>query len=191
MLNRIIDRFCRFLELLVAVFLAIMVVMVFGNVVLRYGFNSGIIVSEELSRWLFIWVTFLGAVIALKEHTHLGSDMLVSRLSVRGKRACFIVSHLLMLYITWIFLLGSIHQVKLNWNVEAASSGWSVGIFYAAGIVFSVLGGLLLMLELVRAVTGRLQESELVTVQESEERAELDTLRAELAEAKPPAGTRT
>ena len=56
MLNLAINRFCRFLEILLAVFMAIMVVMVFGNVVLRYGFNSGIIVSEELSRWLFIWV---------------------------------------------------------------------------------------------------------------------------------------
>ena len=190
MLNLAINRFCRFLEILLAVFMAIMVVMVFGNVVLRYGFNSGIIVSEELSRWLFIWVTFLGAIVALKEHTHLGSDMLVSRLSVRGKKICFVLSHVLMLYITWIFLLGSIHQVKLNWSVEAASSGLSVGIFYAAGIVFSIFGGLLLILELARALTGKLKESDLVTVQESEEQAELDALRADLAAADPSAGIR-
>ena len=54
-----------------------MVVLVFGNVVLRYGFNSGITVSEELSRWLFVWLTFLGAIVALREHGHLGTDMLV------------------------------------------------------------------------------------------------------------------
>src|SRR2546422_285900 len=79
-MNRAIDGFCRLVELLIAGFLAVMVVMVFGNVVLRYGFNSGIIVSEEVSRWLFLWVTFLGAIVALKEHAHLGSDFLVSRL---------------------------------------------------------------------------------------------------------------
>ena len=54
-----------------------MVVMVFGNVVLRYGFNSGITVSEELSRWLFVWMTFLGAIVALRNarppgHRHAG-----------------------------------------------------------------------------------------------------------------------
>ena len=60
--------------------LAVMVVLVFGNVVLRYGFNLGITVSEELSRLLFVWLTFLGAIVALREHGHLGVDMLVSRL---------------------------------------------------------------------------------------------------------------
>ena len=50
----------------IAVLLAVMVVLVFGNVVLRYGFNSGITVSEELSRWLFVWMTFLGAIVGLQ-----------------------------------------------------------------------------------------------------------------------------
>lgn len=44
-----------------------MVVMVFGNVVLRYAFNSGIAISEEVSRWLFVWITFLGAIVAVRE----------------------------------------------------------------------------------------------------------------------------
>ena len=78
-------RYCKVLEAVIAVCLAVMVVMVFGNVVLRYGFNSGITVSEELSRWLFVWLTFLGAVVALREHAHLGTDMLVSRLPPAGQ----------------------------------------------------------------------------------------------------------
>ena len=81
-MTRVIDAFCRLIEILIAAFLAVMVVMVFGNVVLRYGFNSGIIVSEEVSRWLFLWVTFLGAVVALKEHGHLGSDFQIGRAHV-------------------------------------------------------------------------------------------------------------
>ena len=63
-----------------------MVVLVFGNVVLRYAFNSGITVSEELSRWLFVWLTFLGAIVALREHGHLGTEVLVSRLGPRGRQ---------------------------------------------------------------------------------------------------------
>ena len=61
-------------ELVVAC-LAVMVVLVFGNVVLRYAFNSGISVSDELSRWLFVWITFMGAVVAMREGTHLGTDI--------------------------------------------------------------------------------------------------------------------
>src|SRR3954469_11996091 len=58
MLQSVLDRFCRLLSLVMVASLFLMVVMVFGNVVLRYGFNTGITVSEELSRWLFVWMTF-------------------------------------------------------------------------------------------------------------------------------------
>ena len=68
--------------------LALMVIMVFGNVVLRYLFNSGITMSEELSRLLFLWLIFVGSVVAMKEHAHLGVDTLVSRLPRGGKVFC-------------------------------------------------------------------------------------------------------
>jgi TRAP-type C4-dicarboxylate transport system permease small subunit len=71
MLERLIDGYCRVLTLVVVTLLAGMVVLVFGNVVLRYVANSGITVSEELSRWFFVWMTFLGAVIGLRERAHL------------------------------------------------------------------------------------------------------------------------
>lgn len=87
MLDALIDRLCRLFSFLMVAALALMVVMVFGNVVLRYGFNSGITVSEELSRWLFVWMTFLGAVVALRAHGHLGTwaPTRWSRLPVAGK----------------------------------------------------------------------------------------------------------
>ena len=65
---RVLDLYCRLLKFVIALCLAVMVVLVFGNVVLRYGFNSGITISEELSRWLLVWLTFLGAIVAVREH---------------------------------------------------------------------------------------------------------------------------
>ena len=85
-MRRWTDGYFRCLEHLIVIALAAMVLMVFGNVVLRYAFNSGITVSEELSRWAFVWMIFIGAVLALREHAHLGTDMLVSRLPVAGKK---------------------------------------------------------------------------------------------------------
>ncbi|MGY2938439.1 TRAP-type C4-dicarboxylate transport system permease small subunit [Bradyrhizobium sp. GM6.1] len=72
---RILDLYCTLLKGIIAACLAVMVVLVFGNVVLRYGFNSGIAISEELSRWLLVWLTFLGAVVAMREHAHLGGSI--------------------------------------------------------------------------------------------------------------------
>jgi TRAP-type C4-dicarboxylate transport system permease small subunit len=181
-MNVIIEGYFKLLKILIALFLAIMVVLVFGNVVLRYAFNSGITVSEEISRWLFVWLTFLGAIIAMREHGHLGVDSLVKRLPARGRRACLIVSLLLMLYATWLLLQGSWDQTLINWDVAAPASGLSTGLFYGVGIIFGVSAGLILLADLYRAVTGQLSDDELVMVKESEEQEELEALQHELAE---------
>jgi tripartite ATP-independent transporter DctM subunit len=177
-MNMLIEGYFKLLKVLIALFLAIMVVLVFGNVVLRYGFNSGITVSEEVSRWLFVWLTFLGAIIALREHGHLGVDMLVRRLPNLGKRACLIISQLLMLYATWLLLQGSWEQTLINWDVAAPASGLSTGWFYGVGIVFGISSGLILLADLYRAVTGRMSDEELVMVKESEEQEEFEALQA-------------
>lgn len=175
-MTRLIDGYCRVLDSLVALLLAGMVMLVFGNVVLRYAFNSGITVSEEISRWMFVWMTFLGAIVALKEHGHLGTDMLVSRLGRNGKRVCLAVAQLMMLYATWLLFSGSLAQVRINAEVEAPVTGASVGIFYAAGVVFAVSAALLLVRELWRTLTGRLTDADLVMVQESEDLAQVEAL---------------
>ncbi|NUZ04643.1 TRAP transporter small permease [Piscinibacter koreensis] len=181
MINAAIDRLCRLIDILIGLALAVMVVLVFGNVLLRYVFNSGIAVSEEVSRWLFVWLCFMGAVVALKEGAHLGTDMLVSRLPVAGKKVCLVLGHLLMLYITWLFLAGSWQQARINMDMEAPVTGAPMGIFYASGVVFSVLAGILLLFQLVRVLMGQVSDSELVMIKESEEQAELEALQAELA----------
>ena len=56
-MNRLIHYFFKLLELLVVILMVAMVIMVFGNVFLRYAFNSGITISDEMSRYCFIWLT--------------------------------------------------------------------------------------------------------------------------------------
>ena len=163
-MSKLIAGYCRLLEWTIGVALAAMVVLVFGNVVLRYAFNSGITVSEEVSRWLFVWMTFLGAVVAMKDHAHLGTDALVSRLGVAGKKACLVAGHLMMLYAAWLIFSGSLAQTRINWDVEAPVTGASVALFYASGMVFAVSAAVLLARELVRVVTGQALEQDLVTV---------------------------
>jgi TRAP-type C4-dicarboxylate transport system permease small subunit len=154
--NRLIDGYCRLLRGTIALLLAAMVVLVFGNVVLRYGFNSGITVSEELSRWLFVWMTFLGAVVALAEQAHLGTDVLVSRLGPRGRKACLVAAQSLMLYVTWLLFSGSLAQARINWDVRAPVTGLSVALFYGAGVVFAVSAAVLLLRGLIRTLRGQL-----------------------------------
>ena len=181
-MERIFGWYCRALEALMALMLAIMVIMVFGNVVLRYGFNSGITVSEEVSRWLFVWMTFLGAIVAVREHGHLGTDMLISKLPVWGKKLCLYASHALMIWASWLLLTGSWQQTLINWDVSAPTTGASVGIFYFVGVVFGVSAIVFLLYDLWLAVSGRLSDDQLVMVHESEEQADIDRINAELAQ---------
>lgn len=169
MLNKFLDHYTRWLGVLMAIFLAVMVVLVFGNVVLRYGFNSGITLSEELSRWLFVWVTFLGAIVAMKEGAHLGSDTLVSRLSVRGQKVCLVLGHVLMLYVCWLLFWGSLDLVRINLDATSAVMEVSMAWFFAGGMVCAASGALVLLDHLWRLATGQLNDAELIGVRESEE----------------------
>jgi TRAP-type transport system small permease protein len=172
-MSKVLARFFKLIEDLIALMLGAMVLLVFGNVLLRYGFNTGITVSEEVSRWLFIWMTMLGAVVALHEHGHLGVDMVVQRLPPAGKKLCLLLSHGVMLFIVVLLLQGSLQQARINWDVAAPVTGLSMAIVYAAAVVFAVLAAMLVVLDIARLLSGRLRDDELVMVQESEEALQL------------------
>ena len=167
--NRWVHAYCRFLTAVIVALLAAMVVLVFGNVVLRYAANSGITVSEELSRWFFVWMTFLGAVVGLHERAHLGTDLLISRLGPSGKRVCLLISQLLTLGVTWLIFQGSLAQARISWDVEAPVSGLSMAWLSGVGAVFAVLTAPMLLLDLWRTITNQVTAAEWVKVQEGEE----------------------
>ncbi len=186
-MTRLVDAYFALLKLLIALLLAGMVVLVFGNVVLRYGFNSGITLSEEVSRWMFVWLTFLGAIVALRERGHLGVDSLVRRLPLPGRKLCFVASQGLMLYATVLLTIGSWQQSLINWDVVAPASGLSVAVFYGVGLVFGASTIPILLAGLFRVLTGRAEEAELVAVRESEEEDVDEVQRRHLAAQARPA----
>lgn len=154
-MRKIADLYFRLLRLLIVLCMLGMVVLVFGNVVLRYAFNSGITVSEELSRWFFVWMVFMGALLALKDRAHLGLDAVISRLPALGQRLCLIASHGLMLFVCWLILSGSWQQAAINLDVVAPASGLSMAWFYGAGVMFGASASLVLLYELFLLITNR------------------------------------
>ena len=64
------DGFYRLIEVILVICMAVMLVMVFGNVMLRIFFNTGIDLSEEIPRFAFVWMTFLGGIIGLHRRSH-------------------------------------------------------------------------------------------------------------------------
>jgi TRAP-type transport system small permease protein len=155
---RLVNRALGLAEALLVLALAAMVLMVFGNVVLRYAFDSGITVSEELSRFLFVWLTFLGAVVVMRPREggsgHLGFDLVARALPRAGRQACRIVSDLLMLACCGVFLKGAWSQTVLNLGNAAPVSGVPLGWAYAAAVVCAAGLGLLVAADLLAALRG-------------------------------------
>ncbi len=168
-MQKTIDVACKGLSALMVIALALMVVLVFGNVFMRYAFNSGFTLSEELSRWLFVWMTFLGAVVALNDRTHLGTDTLVSRLGTGGKKFCLGLSYLIMIVLCGMVFWGSWLQTQVNLTSTSAVMEVSLGIFYASGAVFAALATVVLLVKLWRLTTGQTPDSELAGFSESED----------------------
>ena len=168
-MQKAIDLFFKLLELLVVIALVGMVFMVFGNVVLRYAFNSGILVSEEMSRYFFIWLTYTGAMIAMRERGPLGVATLVRRLPRAGKKLCLFVSESLMLFVNVLFFIGTFRMHELQATSISPVLGISMIWVYGIGYVVAVVMALFNVAVLYRLLTGQLTDAELVQVVESED----------------------
>lgn len=145
-------RFQRAANALMGACLGVMAVAVFVNVVLRYGFGSGIVASEELSRLLFVWMVFIGATAAYPAGEHMAFTSLVALLKDRpGAMAAMTVL---------IRLCVVLACVMLGWGawlqVVAGMATYSVVLRYPASLLplpamlCAIAIGVMAIIELVK-----------------------------------------
>lgn len=144
----------RWMEHLLVLGMIVMCMLVFWNVVLRYGLRSGIPISVEISRLIFVWIIMLGSVVALREGAHLSVDAVINRLPVRARIKVLWVSHLLMLGCCWLVFWGCLRQTQLNWSNHLPLSGVSSGLLYAAGVAAALLWATILLFNLYSSARG-------------------------------------
>jgi len=168
-MSRAIEAYFSALRLILVVSLALMVVLVFGNVLLRYLFNSGITVADELSRLCFVLVTFLGAIVTIRERAHLGVDSLVRRLPPAGRRLCFGLAQVLMMVPMALFLQGSWQQMLINLSVKSPVMGYPMGLFYGIGVLFAFSVLAILGAVLLRFLCGRFDEADMAAAAQAGE----------------------
>lgn len=165
-LKSVADALTRALEVVMVLCLAVMLVMVFGNVVLRLFFNTGIDLSEEIPRFAFVWMTFLGAIVGMRRRAHLGVDIVVQMLPALGRRVCWAISQAVMLvccvyivYGTW--LQHDIIQGNAS-PVAQLSMLWVFGVSYLTGTAI----GFMCLSNLIRLVAGKVSDDALIDVHE-------------------------
>ncbi|MEE7536025.1 TRAP transporter small permease [Klebsiella huaxiensis] len=118
--------FCRMLEVIMVICISGMFLLVLVNVLLRFIFNSGIDVAEELPRFLFVWMIFIGAIVAIRDKSHISVGMFVERMPVAGKKICYFLCQILMgvcslalFWGTWVEsdILATTYSAVLNVNM--------------------------------------------------------------------------
>ena len=143
--------FCKYLIIgIVAVLAAILIAAVFY----RYALNNAIAWSEEGSKYLMVWLTFLGAPIALRHAAHINIDLLVKLFPPRGRQGFYVFIHLIIIATMGIlFWKGAVFS-QMGARQVASSFNFSMLWMYIAVPIGSALTCLVALEHVLRALCG-------------------------------------
>ena len=138
------------IDVIMAVILSCMIALVFTNVVLRYGFSSGLRPSVELSRLGLVWIVMLGAAVVLRRGEHLAVAEFSERLFPKAvpvlRRICWVI----VLISVGMLYVGSYRQMMSNWSDISQLTGLPSALFYLAGVVSGLLMGVIAFMRIFK-----------------------------------------
>ena len=139
---KFIEKFWKLIDIIMAVLMVAMIALVFTNVVLRYGFHSGLRPSVELSRLGFVWVVMLGTISVLRRGEHLAVTEISEKLFPSAVPFIRKGIWLIILVSSVMLFWGSTQQTIANWANISQLTGLPTGLLYLAGVVSGTLMGL-------------------------------------------------
>lgn len=175
MKNATMDKLFKGIDYLTGILTGLMVLFVFMNVVLRTCFNSGLTWSEELSRYLFVFVTYVGAISAMRVNGHLGVDTLISRVPRPLQMVMYVVSQLVIAALMCILVHGSGKMVLQNTESRTAALGISYALLYSVGIITGVSIAAMAVANIVYAATHPSEISSIVSMTTDEDEIMAET----------------
>lgn len=152
-MEAVLKKITGFIQLLMVISLVTMFLLIFGNVVLRYLFDSGIPWASELSRYLFVWMVFLGIILGVKDNEHLAVDMFVKRFPPILMKLVYVIGVLIMLFILFLFFQGSIGMTTSSLDTRSPATGIPLAYVYGIGLIASIGMALMLFRNLYIAFT--------------------------------------
>ncbi|WP_019997357.1 TRAP transporter small permease [Aureimonas ureilytica] len=151
--------FFRAIDIALVALLAAMTAMVFGNVVLRYGFGSGLDFSEEMSRFCFVWLIFLGSIAAMRRDLHMGFDSVVVSVGPRTRRILLAIANGLILACCLLLLAGTLMQWHVNATNAAPVTGMPMSWLFGVAVPMSLAIGLMAGWRMIGYASGRLTDA--------------------------------
>ena len=104
---------------------------VLGQVGFRYVLGDPLVWSDELARYLFVWASFLGWIIAARRRSHLSIDTVMLRLAPRGQAALRVVGALAGIAFAAVLVVYGWRITQRNLDVETTTLFFSQGVVYA------------------------------------------------------------
>ncbi|MDG2918083.1 TRAP transporter small permease [Bisgaard Taxon 10/6] len=146
------DKLFNGIQILLGVMLAVMIALVFFNVILRFFFNSGLVWSEEVSRYVFVYVIYLGAIVAMKENAHLGVDTFIKKAPEKLKWLLFVLGRLIIIVVMAILFKGSLAMVIQSHTAKAAATGLPLSVVYGIGLLTGAAIILIALLNIIDVI---------------------------------------
>jgi len=169
-MNRLnLNLLFRSIEALMAFFLAVMIVLVFTNVVLRYVFSTGFEWSEEIARLCFIYLVYLGAIGAMRENQHLIIDSVLSRIPDIWQKAIYFLVQAGIIWMMVVLIRGSWQLVMQNLGDRWVATQFPIYLVYAVGLVTGVSIIVIALANLYRLIVLKRPVGELLSVRHEPE----------------------
>lgn len=109
-------------EIILFIMMVIMVIVIFSQVIMRYVFNNSLSWSEELGRYIFIWLSWLGISIGAKYGQHIRIEMLVTRLPFKAMHILNIITELFVLAVCFVLVYFGIYLCNQLLLISAKSA---------------------------------------------------------------------
>jgi TRAP-type transport system small permease protein len=142
----------RIADGLMAACLGVMALAVFVNVVLRYGFGSGVTASEELSRLLFVWMVFIGATAAYPAGEHMAFTSLLRPLQKRPFATAVLTRliHALVVLACILVGWGAWQQVVVGMGSRSVVMGYPTALLPLPALLCAIAIGAMASVALIR-----------------------------------------
>ncbi len=152
MLYRILSRL---IEIAIIIGAAFIVTIVSTEVVMRYMFKHSLIFTEELSRYLMVWIVFLGSALAIRDKAHIRINVLVKRLNPKLRKATHLIAYGLILIFLAVVTIEGIRILPSQLRQMCITIDVSLFYFYLAIPV----GAVLMIVYLLPAIKATLAEN--------------------------------
>jgi TRAP-type C4-dicarboxylate transport system permease small subunit len=121
MVKKVVNIYDHIEEILLVVCLLVMVVVIFLQVVMRYGFNSSLSWSEELARILFIWASWIGISFGQKKGEHIKITLVIDNLRGKARTIVLLLADLFTLAILAVLLFKGVEITQKIFNMASTT----------------------------------------------------------------------